>query len=243
MAPVCFFHFLSSTSVSPFISWGPIAHLFVRSRHIFNIISYSRVLGDYSGLAAPNPYRTDYAPDGLESLNRSEPDNLNRKSPKSTNKPSTTTGIMKHSHAGTISADLRRGNCHSTKTPNGWIWSKLDKDSRLCNRCYKYEKRSQEPRPLTLANPVDGRTCDNCGANNISKWQRIDRCSPWLCLHCWYKATHHTLLNYINSTESLGRPKIHLIQVRATNATSFQRSTYHHRYTDGLLGHLHLSRL
>ena len=83
-------------------------------------MSYSRVLGDYTGLAAPNFYRTDCAPDGLECPNCGEPDNLDGKSPKSTNKPSTTTGIMKHGHAGAIPADLRRGNCHSTKTSSGW---------------------------------------------------------------------------------------------------------------------------
>jgi hypothetical protein len=113
---------------------------------------------------------------------------------------------MKHGHAGAIPADLRCGNCHSTKTSSGWTWSKLDKDSRLCNRHYKCEKRNQEPRPLTLSNSVDGRTYSNCRANNTSKWQHIDRRSPSLCLHCWYKATHHTLLNYINSAESVGRP-------------------------------------
>ena len=86
-------------------------------------MSCSRILGGYSGLAAPNPYRTDCAPDGLESPNCGEPDNLDGKSPKSTNKPSTTTGIMKHGHAGTTPADLRCGNRHSTKTSSGWTWS------------------------------------------------------------------------------------------------------------------------
>lgn len=77
----------------------------------------------------------------LESPNCGERDNLDGKSPKSTNKPSTTTGIMKHGHAGAIPADLRCGNCHSTKTSSGWTWSKLDKDCRLCNRRYKCEKK------------------------------------------------------------------------------------------------------
>lgn len=149
---------------------------------------------------------------------------------------------MKHGYARTIPADIRYGNCHSTKTSSGWVWSKLGKDSHLRNRYYKYEKRDQGPRPLTLASPIDGCTCSNCGANNTNG--NVSTVAALGCA-CVVGTRQHTTPYQITSTprKASGDLMIHLIQVRATNATSFQRPTYHHRYTSGLPGHLHLSRL
>lgn len=104
---------------------------------------------------------------------------------------------MKHGHARTIPADVRYGNCHSTKTSSGRIWSKLDKDSRLRNRCYRYEKRNQGPRPLTSASPIDGCIYNNCGANNTNG--NVSTVAALSCA-CVVGTRQHTTAYQITST-------------------------------------------